>query len=95
MNIAARHRRWAWPLVVLVVVVSLIALVPQLAHTKGTRGPLWTDRPLTAPVASTVAAPNWPEIAKALKPAVVKHQHEAPGRGGTGPRAIRRARSVQ
>jgi serine protease Do len=81
MNTAARCRRRAWPLVALVVAVSLVALVPQLAHPKGTRGPLWTDRSLATPTAATVAAPNWPEIAKALKPAVVnisaKRQAEA------------------
>jgi serine protease Do len=85
MNTAARHRRRAWPLVALAAVLSLVVLVPQIAHTMGARSPLWTDRPLPTPVASTAAAPNWPAIAKALKPAVVNISAKRPAEASSGP----------
>jgi serine protease Do len=51
--------------------VALVFLAPRLGFTKPAQAPLWTDRPLTVAPASVSAAPNWMELAKALKPAVV------------------------
>jgi serine protease Do len=61
--------RWTWPTITLVALLSLFAVQPDLAFTS-VRPALWTEQPvaLTAP---TTPAPNWPELAKALKPAVV------------------------
>ena len=69
MNALHRRRRWAWSALALVTVLSLVALIPALGYTKAVRGPLWSDRAVAAPVAIT--APNWAEVAKLVKPAVV------------------------
>ena len=64
-----RHRRWAWLLVALLMVTA-VALAPRFGFPTTTPTPLWNDRPL--PVApAPVQAPNWVELAKQLKPAVV------------------------
>jgi serine protease Do len=81
MHFLRPRRRWALSgLAVVAVVLSLVALYPELGHTKGAHGPLWTDRLATPPAAATVAAPNWAEIARIVKPAVVnvstRHQAE-------------------
>ena len=61
--------RWTWLSLTLIAVLSLVALRPELGLTKS--GPtLWTEQPVAVP-ATTVPAPNWTELAKALKPAVV------------------------
>ncbi|HEY7654342.1 MAG TPA: DegQ family serine endoprotease [Methylomirabilota bacterium] len=52
-------------------VVGLVVAAPRLGFTTPAQAPLWTDRPLTVAPASVPAAPNWMELAKALKPAVV------------------------
>ncbi len=50
--------------------VTGVALAPHLGFTAGSRAPLWTERALdVAPVPA--AAPNWVQLAKELKPAVV------------------------
>jgi serine protease Do len=47
-----------------------IALGPHLGFTAGPKAPIWTERPMD--VAPTpVAMPNWVQLAKELKPAVV------------------------
>jgi serine protease Do len=56
--------------VVLAAVLGLVAAGPWLGFTYGAQAPLWNDKPLTVPPAQ-VTAPNWVEIAKALRPAVV------------------------
>jgi serine protease Do len=63
--------RAAWITVVLAAVVGLVALAPHLGFTSGTPTPLWTDRPLAVTPGAPVPAPNWVELARALKPAVV------------------------
>jgi serine protease Do len=54
-----------------IALVALVTVAPRLGFTKAAQAPLWTDRPLTVTPASMPAAPNWMELAKALKPAVV------------------------
>ena len=56
--------------VVALALVAGVALAPHLAFTAGTRTPLWTERPMEVAPAP-VAAPNWVQLAKELKPAVV------------------------
>src|SRR5215831_18600828 len=50
--------------------VTGVALGPHLGFTQGPKAPLWTDRPHDAAPAP-VAMPNWVQLAKELKPAVV------------------------
>jgi serine protease Do len=50
--------------------IAGIGLGPHLGMTAGPKTPLWTERAVTAPP-SQVQAPNWVELAKELKPAVV------------------------
>ncbi|HXJ77917.1 MAG TPA: DegQ family serine endoprotease [Candidatus Methylomirabilis sp.] len=50
--------------------VAGIALGPHLGFTAGSRAPIWTERPLDVPPAP-VTTPNWVQLAKELKPAVV------------------------
>src|SRR5947199_385087 len=50
--------------------VADVGLAPHLGFTAGPRTPVWTERPMD--VAPTmVQAPNWVQLAKELKPAVV------------------------
>jgi serine protease Do len=67
MTVRSLRSRWGWPALSVLLVLGLIAAAPQLGHT--TSNAVWTDRPVNAPRAETV--PNWVEIAKILKPAVV------------------------
>jgi serine protease Do len=55
----------------MIALVALVTAAPRLGFTKAAPAPLWTDRPLTVTPAAMPAAPNWTELAKALKPAVV------------------------
>src|SRR5262245_47381169 len=71
MNRLWNHSRTflAGALVALALVTG-IALGPHLGFTQGPRAPLWTDRPQdTAP--APVTTPNWVQLSKELKPAVV------------------------
>jgi len=64
-----RYRRWAWPAAALLLLV-VVALVPRFGFPTTASTPLWSDRSL--PVApAPMPAPNWVELAKLLKPAVV------------------------
>ena len=47
-----------------------VGLGPHLGFTAGPRTPIWTERPLDV-VPTPVAVPNWVQLAKELKPAVV------------------------
>src|SRR5262245_26180726 len=71
MNRLHNHSRTflAGALVALALVTG-IALAPHLGFTQGTRAPLWTDRPHDAAPAP-VTTPNWVQLVKELKPAVV------------------------
>jgi len=50
--------------------VAGIALGPHLGFTAGSRAPIWTERPMDVAPAP-VSAPNWVQLARELKPAVV------------------------
>src|SRR5206468_4257591 len=65
-----RHRRATW-LAVALLMLTAVVVAPRFGFpTTTTPTPLWNDRPL--PVApAPVQAPNWVELAKQLKPAVV------------------------
>ena len=71
MNVIHRHGRWGWPALAVVIVLSVITMLPALGYTKAVRAPLWTDRLASPPTPATITAPNWAEIAKLVKPAVV------------------------
>src|SRR5262249_50670019 len=47
-----------------------VGLAPHLGFTAGAKTPLWTERPMEVTPAP-VQAPNWVELARMLKPAVV------------------------
>jgi serine protease Do len=90
MNVR-RNYRWAWPAAALAGLLALGTFAAQPAFTRATK-PLWSDK--AAPVASAqTAAPNWVEIAKAVKPAVVnvsvKKTEDEVTRGPGGPRGGR------
>jgi serine protease Do len=56
--------------VVTAALVGLVALAPHLGHTT-TTVPLWSEKPVAVTPATVVPAPNWVELTRALKPAVV------------------------
>ena len=62
--------RAAWLGVVAAAIVGLVTLAPHLGHTTAS-APLWSDRPAPAASAATIPQPNWVELTRALKPAVV------------------------
>jgi serine protease Do len=60
---------WAWP-VVAVLGLALAVLAPRFSYSSPVANPLWSDRPLTV-APGPALAPNWVELVKMLKPAVV------------------------
>ena len=78
-----RYRTASFALVVSAA-VTLVAIAPHLS-VSAAPGALWSERAVSAPV-STVPAPNWVELTKALKPAVVnistKRVQEGPAMQG-------------
>src|SRR5262245_46924702 len=72
MNQIFRNHRWTWLTggLVSLALVAGVGLGPHLGFTAATKAPLWTERSMdVAP--GPVQAPNWVELAKQLKPAVV------------------------
>src|SRR5690242_13937336 len=68
MKIPTRMARFTWP--ALALVLLLVGLSPLSGFGReGQR--LWQERASGAPAVATVPAPNWVEIARAVKPAVV------------------------
>jgi len=70
MNRLITRYRTACMAVVVSAVVALVAIAPHLSVSHAAPGALWSERTVSAP-ATTVPAPNWVELTKALKPAVV------------------------
>jgi len=70
MHRLALRYRVAWLGVMVAAIVGLVALAPHLGHTN-TSAPLWTDRPMPSASVAAVPQPNWVELTRALKPAVV------------------------
>src|SRR5512144_2863828 len=70
--------------------VAGVGLAPHLGFTAGPRTPLWTERSV-AVAPTQVQAPNWVQIVKELKPAVVNVSTKrveggaSPARGFSGP----------
>src|SRR5262245_40534493 len=64
--------RWAWPAAALVGLglVAGVGIGPHLGFTAGPRTPLWTERSVNVAPAQ-IQSPNWVEIVKEIKPAVV------------------------
>jgi serine protease Do len=70
MHRLAQRYRITWLGLVAAAIVGLVALAPHLGHTN-TAAPLWSERSASAAPIATVPQPNWVELTKALKPAVV------------------------
>jgi serine protease Do len=70
MAFSRGSRRSLAVVVAAAVALTLAALGPGRALTKETSAPIWTERPV-AVTPSMVQAPNWVELARVLKPAVV------------------------
>ena len=68
MRITTRLARFTWPAVG--VVLLLVGLSPLAGHGREAQH-LWQERAAGAAPIATVSAPNWIEIARAVKPAVV------------------------
>ena len=74
--------------------VAGVGLGPHMGFTAGPKTPLWTERAVN--VAPTqVQAPNWVELAKELKPAVVNVSTKRVESGPADARALRQRRSVR
>jgi serine protease Do len=69
MKLTTRYRAAAVAVAV-VAIAGIVGLAPHLGFTN-TAAPLWSDRAVAVAPAATVPAPNWVELAKTLKPAVV------------------------
>ena len=70
MNRYLRHSRWAWPATGLAGLVLVLVMLVAPPGWSRSPAPVWNDQavsvtPLTTP------GPNWVELAKAVKPAVV------------------------
>ena len=67
-----RNHRWTWLAAALagLALVAGVGLGPHLGFTAGARTPLWTERAMDVTPVPT-QAPNWVELARGLKPAVV------------------------
>jgi len=70
MNRFVTRTRATWMGAVAAAVVGLVALAPHLGHTN-TPAPLWSERAVPATPAAVAPQPNWVELTRALKPAVV------------------------
>jgi serine protease Do len=65
-----RHYRWGWPAAALAGLLALGAYAAPPAFTRATK-PLWSEKAPAVTAAAETATPNWVEIAKTVKPAVV------------------------
>jgi uncharacterized protein (DUF983 family) len=71
MNRLTIRYRTAWAALIVAAVVGLVALAPHLGFTSAAPAPIWSERPVAVTAATTVPAPNWVALTRALKPAVV------------------------
>ena len=86
-----RHYRWGWPAAALAGLLALGAYAAPPAFTRATK-PLWSEKAPPVTAAVETASPNWVEIAKTVKPAVVnvsvkKSDEGAAARAGPARRA--------
>src|SRR5260370_31459632 len=70
MNRLTMRYRTAWMVLVVAAVGGLVALAPHVGFTSAAPAPIWSERPVSV-TAATVPQPNWVELTRALKPAVV------------------------
>jgi serine protease Do len=70
MNRLTTRYRAAAAAVVVAAVAAIVGLAPHLGFTSTTT-PLWSDRTVAVSPSPTGPAPNWVDLAKTLKPAVV------------------------
>jgi serine protease Do len=82
MNETLRCRRWVWPAVALVG-LAVAVVSPRFGYPAAPPTPLWSERPPSV-TASTVPSPNWVELARVLKPAVVNISTKRVERGMPG-----------
>jgi serine protease Do len=83
MNGFATRHRWAWPAAgLLALALTLVVLVAPPGWSPSA-APIWTEEPVKVS-ALTTPAPNWVEIAKAVKPAVVNVNARRDGGRGMG-----------
>jgi serine protease Do len=83
MNQLIRRHRWVWPAAGLFgLALALVFLIPPPGWSRS-QTPIWTEQPVSVGVITTTA-PNWVEIAKAVKPAVVN----VSGRRDMGGRSV-------
>lgn len=86
MNQLIRRHRWVWPAAGLFgLALTLVFLIPPPGWSRS-QTPIWTEQPVSVSV-TTTTAPNWVELAKAVKPAVVNvtGRRDIGGRGvGSG-----------
>ena len=68
-RLTTRYRATAVAVVV-AAIAAIVGLAPHLGFTS-TTAPLWSDRAVAVSPGATVPAPNWVELARTLKPAVV------------------------
>src|SRR5258708_29818013 len=71
MNRRTMRYRTAWMALVVAAVVGLVLIAPHLGFTSAAPAPIWSERRVSVTAATTVPQPNWVELTRALKPAVV------------------------
>ncbi|HKZ04093.1 MAG TPA: DegQ family serine endoprotease [Methylomirabilota bacterium] len=83
MNGFLERHRWALPSAgLLALALTVVVLVAPPGWSRSA-APVWTEQPVSVS-ALTIPAPNWVEIAKAVKPAVVNVSARRDGGRGTG-----------
>ena len=65
------NRKWGWPALALVAALAVGGVTTGFGLTKGAQPPLWTEQSAVTASAPTVQAPDWVNIGRELKPAVV------------------------
>ncbi len=70
MKVTTRLARFTWPAAALLTVALLVGLSPLSGFGRDAQH-LWLERAPGAPAIATMPAPNWVEVARAVKPAVV------------------------